>query len=103
MKPFTVERREQATRARQNARGQLKSLLKCMPAVWKSGRAMAYHFARRLSPTKPELSMSKEQRATKNTKKPKKDAATPKAAGSDRPTPPVTSVAPKGKLAKKPA
>ena len=47
--------------------------------------------------------MSKEQRATKNTKKPKKDAAAPKAAGSDRPTPPMTSVAPKGKLAKKPA
>ena len=46
--------------------------------------------------------MSKEQRATKNTKKPKKDAAVPKAAGSDRPTPPVTAVAPKGKLAKKP-
>ena len=47
--------------------------------------------------------MSKEQRASKNTKKPKKDAAVPKAAGADRPTPPVTSVAPKGKLAKKPA
>ena len=46
--------------------------------------------------------MSKEQRATKNTKKPKKDAAPPKAAGADRPTPPVTAVAPKGKLAKKP-
>ena len=47
--------------------------------------------------------MSKEQRASKNTKKPKKDAAVPKAAGADRPTPPVTSVALKGKLAKKPA
>jgi len=46
--------------------------------------------------------MAKEQRATKNTKKPKKDATPPKAAGSDRPTPPVTSVLPKGKLAKKP-
>ncbi len=46
--------------------------------------------------------MSKEQRATKNTKKPKKDAAAPKPAGADRPTPPVTSVLPKGKLAKKP-
>ena len=46
--------------------------------------------------------MSKEQRATKNTKKPKKDAPAPKTAGSDRPTPPVTSVLPKGKLAKKP-
>ena len=51
----------------------------------------------------PEPAMSKEQRATKNTKKPKKDAVPPKAAGSDRPTPPVTSVMPKGKLAKKPA
>ena len=47
--------------------------------------------------------MAKEQRATKNTKKPKKDASVPKAAGSDRPTPPVTSVAPKGKLKNKPA
>ena len=46
--------------------------------------------------------MSKEQRSTKNVKKPKKDAAPPKAAGADRPTPPVTTVAPKGKLAKKP-
>ncbi len=47
--------------------------------------------------------MSKEQHSSKNTKKPKKDAAVPKAAGSDRPTPPVTSVAPKGKLKNKPA
>ena len=47
--------------------------------------------------------MGKEQRASKNDKKPKKDAAAPKAAGSDRPVPPVTAVAPKGKLAKKPA
>ena len=46
--------------------------------------------------------MSKEQRSSKNVKKPKKDASVPKAAGSDRPTPPMTSVAPKGKLAKKP-
>jgi hypothetical protein len=65
-------------------------------------RAMAYHFARRLNQP-AGVPMSKEQRATKNTKKPKKDAAVPKAAGSDRPTPPMTSVAPKGKLAKKPA
>jgi hypothetical protein len=47
--------------------------------------------------------MGKEQRASKNEKKPKKDAAPPKAAGTDRPTPPVTAVMPKGKLAKKPA
>ncbi len=47
--------------------------------------------------------MAKEQRASKNVKKPKKDAPTPKAAGSDRPVAPMTSVAPKGKLAKKPA
>jgi len=46
--------------------------------------------------------MGKEQRASKNEKKPKKDAAPPKSAGSDRPTPPVTAVMPKGKLAKKP-
>jgi len=47
--------------------------------------------------------MSKEQRASKNVKKPKKDAAPPKPAGSDRPVPPVTSVLPKGKLKNKPA
>jgi hypothetical protein len=47
--------------------------------------------------------MSKEQRASKNTKKPKKDAVAPKAAGADRPTPPVTGVLPKGKLKNKPA
>ncbi len=47
--------------------------------------------------------MAKEQHASKNVKKPKKDAAAPKAAGADRPTPPVTSIAPKGKLKNKPA
>lgn len=47
--------------------------------------------------------MSKEQRASKNVKKPKKDSPPPKAAGSDRPVPPVTSVAPKGKMKNKPA
>ena len=47
--------------------------------------------------------MSKEQRSTKNVKKPKKDAPQPKPGGSDRPVPPVTSVAPKGKLKNKPA
>ena len=46
--------------------------------------------------------MSKEQRSTKNVKKPKKDAPPPKTAGADRPTAPVTAVMPKGKLAKKP-
>lgn len=47
--------------------------------------------------------MPKEQRATKNVKKQKKDSPAPKAAGADRPTPPMTSVAPKGKLKNKPA
>ena len=47
--------------------------------------------------------MSKEQRASKNVKKPKKDAPTPKGAGTDRPVPPMTSVLPKGKLKNKPA
>jgi len=46
--------------------------------------------------------MGKEQRATKNVKKPKKDNSEPKGVSSDRPVPPVTAVAPKGKLAKKP-
>jgi hypothetical protein len=47
--------------------------------------------------------MTKEHRSSKNVKKPKKDAPQPKAAGSDRPVAPVTSVAPKGKLKNKPA
>ena len=46
--------------------------------------------------------MGKEQRATKNVKKPKKDTTPPKGVSSDRPMAPMTSVAPKGKLAKKP-
>jgi hypothetical protein len=46
--------------------------------------------------------MGKEQRSTKNVKKPKKDSSEPKSVSSDRPVAPVTSVAPKGKLAKKP-
>jgi len=47
--------------------------------------------------------MSKEHRSSKNLKKPKKDTPTPKSAGTDRPVPPMTSVAPKGKLKNKPA
>jgi hypothetical protein len=47
--------------------------------------------------------MSKEQRSSKNVKKPKKDAPPAKAPGADRPVAPVTSVAPKGKLKNKPA
>ena len=46
--------------------------------------------------------MGKEQRSTKNVKKPKKDTSEPKTVSSDRPVAPVTAVAPKGKLAKKP-
>ena len=63
---------------------------------------MAYHFARQIPTNQPEPTMGKEQRASKNDTKPKKDAAPPTSAGADRPTPPVTSVLPKGKLAKKP-
>jgi hypothetical protein len=47
--------------------------------------------------------MGKEQRSSKNVKKPKKDAPPSKAAGTDRPVSPVTSVAPKGKMKNKPA
>jgi hypothetical protein len=47
--------------------------------------------------------MGKEQRSSKNVKKPKKDGAPSKAPGADRPVPPVTSVAPKGKLKNKAA
>jgi hypothetical protein len=39
-----------------------------------------------------------EQRSNKMVKKPKKDAPPPKQAGSDRPTPPITAVIPRGKL-----
>jgi hypothetical protein len=42
-----------------------------------------------------------EQRSNKMTKKPKKDAPQGKSASSDRPVPPMTSVIPKGKEAKK--
>lgn len=41
-----------------------------------------------------------EQRGNKMVKKPKKEGAPSKAAGSDRPVPPVTAVIPKGKEAK---
>jgi hypothetical protein len=47
--------------------------------------------------------MGKEQRSSKNVKKPKKDAPPSKGPGADRPVAPVTSVAPKGKLKNKPA
>jgi hypothetical protein len=63
----------------------------------------ALPFRPKTSSQLPEPIMAKEQRASKNTKKPKKDAMPPKAAGSDRPTPPVTGVLPKGKLKNKPA
>ncbi|XAH26135.1 hypothetical protein AAFF27_13465 [Xylophilus sp. GW821-FHT01B05] len=45
--------------------------------------------------------MAKEQRNEKMTKKPKKDLSTPKTpVSSDRPTPPVTVVVPRGKKEK---
>lgn len=42
-----------------------------------------------------------DQRSNKMVKKPKKDNTPPKESFSDRPTPPVTSVLPKGKLKNK--
>jgi hypothetical protein len=42
-----------------------------------------------------------EQRSNKMVKKPKKDTSQPKESTSDRPTPPVTTVMPKGKLKNK--
>ena len=44
-----------------------------------------------------------EQHSNKMSKKPKKDTSPPKTAGapSDRPTPPVTTVMPRGKLKNK--
>lgn len=43
-----------------------------------------------------------EQRSNKMVKKPKKDQSPPReGGGSDRPTPPVTTVLPKGKLKNK--
>ena len=44
-----------------------------------------------------EINMGKEQRNEKMSKKPKKDSSLPKPGGTDRPTPPMTSVLPKGK------
>lgn len=41
--------------------------------------------------------MAKEQRNEKMTKKPKKDTSPPRTGGSDRPTPPMTAVIPRGK------
>ncbi len=41
--------------------------------------------------------MAKEQRNEKMSKKPKKDTSIPKGGSSDRPTPPMTAVMPKGK------
>jgi len=42
-----------------------------------------------------------EQRSNKMAKKPKKDGEPGKPASSDRPTPPMTAVLPKGKLKNK--
>ena len=43
-----------------------------------------------------------DQRSNKMTKKPKKDTSPPKeSSASDRPTPPMTTVLPKGKLKNK--
>jgi hypothetical protein len=42
-----------------------------------------------------------EQRSNKLSKKPKKDVTPPKEGTSDRPTPPMTTVLPKGKLKNK--
>ena len=42
-----------------------------------------------------------EQRSNKMTKKPKKDNSPPQESKSDRPTPPTTTVLPKGKLKNK--
>ena len=46
---------------------------------------------------------NRDQRSNKMVKKPKKDNSPPKEGGglSDRPTPPVTTVMPKGKLKNK--
>ena len=41
-----------------------------------------------------------EQRSNKMAKKPKKDNAPPKEMSSDRPTPPMTAVIPRGKIKK---
>jgi hypothetical protein len=49
-----------------------------------------------------EIPMAKgEQRNNKMVKKPKKDTAPPKEISSDRPTPPVTTVLPRGKIKNK--
>ena len=42
-----------------------------------------------------------QQRSNKMVKKPKKDSSPPKDSTSDRPTPPMTAVIPRGKLKNK--
>ena len=42
-----------------------------------------------------------QQRSNKMVKKPKKDSSPPKESTSDRPTPPITAVIPRGKLKNK--
>ncbi len=42
-----------------------------------------------------------QQRSNKMVKKPKKDSSPPKDSTSDRPTPPITAVIPRGKLKNK--
>jgi hypothetical protein len=85
----------------QAARAGEEELAETVPDSRKSRRA-CLNISRQTSTNLSEPLMAKEQRASKNTKKPKKDAAPPKAAGVDRPTPPMTSVLPKGKLKNKP-
>jgi hypothetical protein len=47
----------------------------------------------------PEESMAKgDQKSNKMAKKPKKDTSPPKPGTSDRPTPPTTTVIPRGKI-----
>jgi hypothetical protein len=96
-----VEQERRQDRAPAISPMRLQSLRKCAAAPRTVAQCLTISPDVSLNPSEP--AMSKEQRASKNTKKPKKDAAPPKPAGSDRPTPPVTSVMPKGKLAKKPA
>jgi hypothetical protein len=47
-----------------------------------------------------EIMAKGDQRSNKMAKKPKKDNSPPKQGSSDRPTPPVTTVIPRGKIPK---
>jgi hypothetical protein len=69
---------------------------------WGLGKRLPYHDPLSLRDNSKEGDMAKgEQHSNKMTKKPKKDTSPPKTSTSDRPNPPTTYVAPRGKIKNK--